>query len=57
MDSNSFFAGAARRAGPDSMLILYLPVFVSVCVSEIISRPLIGQKLVSSRDIVRRRTT
>ena len=31
------FAGAARRAGPDSMLIL--------CQCEIISRPLIGRKL------------
>ena len=34
------FAGAARSAGPDSMLILC----VSVCVSEIISRTLIGRK-------------
>ena len=32
------FAGSARRAGLDSMLILC----VFVCVSEIISRPLIG---------------
>ena len=44
------FAGAARRAGPDSMLILCL----SVCVSEIISRPLIGRKLATSPDVVRR---
>ena len=46
----NFFAGAARRAGPDSMLILCL----SVCVSEIISRPLIGRKLATSPDVVRR---
>ena len=45
-----FFAGAARRAGPDSMLILC----VCVCVSEIISRPLIGRKLATSPDVVRR---
>ena len=42
------FAGAAQRAGPDSMLILY----VSVCLSEIISRPLIGQNTL--RDVLRR---
>ena len=38
----NIFAGTARarRAGPDSMLILC----VSVCVSEIISRTLIGRK-------------
>ena len=42
------FAGAARRAGPDSMLILRL----SVCLSEIISRPLIGQKSATSPGIV-----
>ena len=36
------FAGAARRAWPDSMLILceFVSEFVSLC--EIISRPLIG---------------
>ena len=34
----NIFAGAARRAGADSMLILYL----SFCLSEIISRPPIG---------------
>ena len=44
------FAGAARRAGPDSMLNLC----VFVCVSEIISRPLIGRKLATSPDVVRR---
>ena len=43
------FAGAARRAGPDSLLILF--------VSEIISQPLIGRNLETSRDVVRRRTT
>ena len=43
------FAGDARRAGPDSMLILCL----CVCLSEIISRPLIGQKLATSPDVVR----
>ena len=37
-------ASATRRAGPDSLLILCL----SVCVSEIISRPLIGRKLACS---------
>ena len=46
-------AGAARRATPDSMLILCLSVYVS----EIISRPLIGQKTRTSRDDARRRTT
>ena len=46
------FAGAARRAGPDSMLILCL--CVCVCVSEIISRPLIGRKLATSPDVVQR---
>ena len=55
------FADAARRAGPDSMLILYLciclSVCVCVCVSEIISRPLFGRKLVTSRDVARRPTT
>ena len=40
------FAGAARRAAPDSMLILCL----SVCLSEIISRPLIGP---NSRDVTK----
>ena len=35
------FAGAARRVGPDSMLILC----VSVSFCEIISRPLIARKL------------
>ena len=44
------FAGAARRAGPASMLILC----VYVCVSEIISQPLIGRKLAMSPDVVRR---
>ena len=39
MFSNKTFAGAARRAGPDSMLILGL----CVCVSEIISWPLTGR--------------
>ena len=39
-----FFAGTARSAGPDSVLILC----VFVCVSEIISRPLIRQKLATS---------
>ena len=48
--SQCIFAGAARRAGPDSMLILCL----CVCVSEIISRPLIGRKLATSPDVVRR---
>ena len=38
------FAGAAHRAGPDSMLIL--------CESEIISRPRIGQKLVKLPGVV-----
>ena len=34
------FSGAARRAGPDSMLIFCVCVCVcGVCVSEIISRP------------------
>ena len=37
---------------PDSMLILC----VSVCVSEIISRPLIGRNTVTSRDVARRLT-
>ena len=46
-----FFAGAARRAGPDSMLILCQFVCV-LC--EIISRPLIGRKLGTSPDVVRR---
>ena len=46
----TFFAGAACRAGPDIMLILCL----SVCVSEIIFRPLIGRKLAMSPDVVRR---
>ena len=32
------FSGTARRAGPDRMLI----VRICICVSEIISRPLIG---------------
>ena len=49
-DRVMIFAGAARRAGPDSMLILCL----CVCVSEIISRPLIGRKLATSPDVVRR---
>ena len=43
------FAGAGRRAGPDSMLI----VCVSVCMCEIISRPLIGRKLVRLYDVAR----
>ena len=46
----TIFAGAARRAGPESMLILCQ----SVCEFEIISRPLIGQKLATSPDVVRR---
>ena len=32
-------------------------VYVCVCVCEIISRPLIGQKSGTSRDVARRRTT
>ena len=44
-------AGAARRAGPDSMLILYLCICVCICVSETISRPLIGRNSETSRDI------
>ena len=40
----TFFAGAARRARPDSILILCLYICVCVCVSDIISRPLIGGK-------------
>ena len=43
-----FFAVAARRAGPDSKLI------VCEFVCEIISRPLIGQKLVTSPVVVLR---
>ena len=44
----SIFAGAARRAGPDSMLILC--EFVSEF--EMISRPQIGRKLTMSPDVV-----
>ena len=44
------FAGAARRVGPDSMLILC----VSVSLCEIISWTLIGRKLATSPDVVRR---
>ena len=44
------FVGAARRAGPGSMLILCQ----SVCQCEIISRPLIGQKLAASPGVVLR---
>ena len=44
----TIFAGAARRAGPESMLILCQ--FVSEF--EIISRPLIGRKLATSSDVI-----
>ena len=44
------FAGAARRAGPDSMLI----VCVCMCLSEMISLPLIGQNSETFRDVARR---
>ena len=47
--AEDIFAGAARRAGPDSMLILC----VCVCVSEIISRPLIGRKWATLLGIIR----
>ena len=51
------YSGAARKTGPDSMLILceFVSEFVSLC--EIISRPLIGRKLGIPRDVARRRTT
>ena len=32
-------------------------VYLCICVSEIISRPLIGRKSGTSRDVARRRTT
>ena len=48
--SCNIFSGAARRAGPDSMLILCQ----FVCVCEIISRPLIGRKSVTLPGVVRR---
>ena len=55
---STVFAGAARRAGPDSMLILYLSICVCLCVylSETISRPLIGRNSETSRDVARPRT-
>ena len=49
----AFFAGAARRAGPDSTLILCVCVYLS----ETISRPLIGRNSETSRDVARGRTT
>ena len=52
-----FFAGAARRAGPNSMLILCVCVCVCVRLCKIISRPLIGQKSATSPGIVQRSYT
>ena len=49
---SAIFEGAARRAGPSYMSILC----VSVC-GEIISWPLIGRNLETSRDVARGRTT
>ena len=43
-----FFAGATRRAGPDSMSILCQ----CVCAFKMISRPLVGRKSATSPGIV-----
>ena len=59
--NEGFIAGAARRAGPDSMSILCLCICVCICVCiyvcKIISQPLIGRKSGTTRDVARRRTT